>query len=245
MELLATPTSLSISDDSRSPLRAGIVAATCTLMGALMSGPIALLVVAKTHPQPAWQDARTFVEHYHPMQTLPFLLGFLLVGGFVMLMTSLHTLARAQLRARTQTALVVTAVFAALVLLNYAVQTTFVPALVSSDNATTGELLAALTMTNPKSLGWSLEMWGYAWLGVATWLVAPVFAGTRVERAARAAFVANGPISVIGAFWTAARPGWVMTRPGMLAFAGWNALVIAMALLALFAFAGRLRRIAA
>lgn len=245
MSSLAHTASLPASYDSRSPLRAGIVAATVTLVGALASGPLAQLVVAGTHPQPPWQDARTFVAKYHPVQALPFLLGFLLVAGFVVLVASLHTLASARLRARTQSAIVFTAAFSALVLFNYAVQTTFVPALVSADDEASAQLIAALTMTHPASLGWSLEMWGYAWLGVATWLVAPVFAGTRVERAARATFAANGPISIAGGFWTALQPGWVMTRPGLIAFALWNALVIAMCVLALLAFARRLRSAAA
>src|SRR5438046_2187773 len=50
--------------------RAGALAAACTLIGALASGPLALLVVHATHPQPDWQDARVFAEHYHPIQTL-------------------------------------------------------------------------------------------------------------------------------------------------------------------------------
>jgi hypothetical protein len=217
-------------------LRAAIVAATCVLVGTLASGPFAQLVVALTHPQPRWQNARTFAVHYHPVQALPFFLGFLLVVGAVVLVASLHVLADTRLRARTQSAIVFAAAFAALILFNYAVQTTFVPALAASYDEANAAVLAALTMANPTSLGWSLEMWGYASLGVATWLVAPVFGDTRIERAARMTFAANGPLSVAGGFWTALDPGWVMTHAGWAAFAAWNALVVAMAVLALTAF---------
>jgi hypothetical protein len=241
MNLLQHHPALPNVSEPRSALRAGIVAATCTLVGTVASGPFAQLVVATSHPQPSWQDARTFATHYHPVQALPFFLGFLLVAGFVLLVTSLHCLASARLRARTQSAVVFTAVFAALVLFNYAVQTTIVAALATRYEEASASLLAALTMANPISIGWSLEMWGYAWLGVATWLVAPVFDGLGVERAARATFTANGPLSVVGAFWTALQPGWVMTRAGLIAFAAWNALVIAMAVLALMAFRRRMR----
>jgi hypothetical protein len=84
-------------------------------------------------------------------------------------------------------------------------------------------------MVNPRSLGWALEMWGYAILGVATWLVAPVFAGSVQERTVAWMFVANGPLSVAGGLATALWPGWVMTTPRLIAFAGWNVLVAAMA----------------
>jgi hypothetical protein len=62
-----------------------------------------------------------------------------------------------------------------------------------------------------------------------------------IERAARISFIANGPVSIAGAFWTALQPGWVMTLAGWIAFAAWNALVIAMAVLALVAFRRRMR----
>ena len=36
---------------------------------------------------------------------------------------------------------------------------------------------------------------------------------------------------MLGALITVARPGWVLSRPGLVAFAAWNALLLAMALL--------------
>lgn len=36
-----------------------------------------------------------------------------------------------------------------------------------------------LTMVNPESFAWSLEMFGYAAMRVATWLLAPAFGGSR------------------------------------------------------------------
>jgi hypothetical protein len=118
-------------------------------------------------------------------------------------------------------------------------QTTFVPALVQGFVPENGPLLAALTLANPRSLGWALEMWGYAMLGVATWMAAPVLAARgRAGRAAAALFVANGPVSLAGGVWTALRPGWVMTATGFALFAAWNALVIAMLVLAIVALRG-------
>jgi hypothetical protein len=207
-----------------------------TLLGALLSGPVALVVVNATHPEPRWQDARTFVHHFHAVQTLPFFLGFALVGGLVTLVTSLACLAPASLRPRASVATALAAAFAALVFLNYTIQTTFVPLLVRSFRDEDGPLLAALTMANPSSLGWSIEMWAYGVVGVATWLIAPVFQGGGAARGARLSFTANGPVSIGSALATAFIPGWALTPPGIACFLLWNALVVAMAVSALVAF---------
>ncbi len=39
------------------PQRLGMAAALTTLLGIVVSGPLALLVVNATHPQPPWRDA--------------------------------------------------------------------------------------------------------------------------------------------------------------------------------------------
>jgi hypothetical protein len=195
-----------------------------------------MLVVNLTHPQPPWQGPELFVLSYHPIQTLPFFLGFLLVSGFIVLVASLHAVARDGQRALTGAALAFVAAFGSLVFLNYVLQTTFVPTLVSGYSASNGPLVSALTMSNPRSLGWGLEMWGYGLLGIATWFVAPVFQGTRLERATYWAFVANGPASIVPALLTALHPGWVLTVPGLVSFAVWNVLVVVMSVLALLVF---------
>jgi hypothetical protein len=99
--------------------------------------------------------------------------------------------------------------------------------------------IAAFSMANPKSLAWGIEMWGWGFLGVATWLVAPAFRDGRVERATSLAFIANGPVSIAGALWTVLRPGWVMTPAGLVAFGLWNVLLAVMASLALITFRRR------
>ena len=200
-----------------------------------------MLVVHFSHPQPAWQSARVFAAHYHAIQSLPFFCGFLLVTGCVMLVASLHALADGRLRPLTLGALVFTSAFAALVLLNYAVQTTFVPRLAEHYAEANGPTLSAFTMSQPSSLGWSLEMWGYAWLGVATWLVSPVLSKTRLERVTARLFAANGPLSLLAALWNALDAGWVMSPSGLVAFAVWNVLVVGMAVLACAALRARLR----
>ena len=61
--------------------------------------------------------------------------------------------------------------------------------------------------------------------------IAPVLDGEGIERAARATFLANAPICVVGAIATSISPGWPMTTAGLVSFAGWNMLLLAMAAL--------------
>jgi hypothetical protein len=197
--------------------------------------------VSATHPQPPWRDARTFVASYHPLQTLPFFLGFLLVGGLLTLLASLALLATAEQRPRAVLGLAFGAAFTALVFLNYTIQTTFVPLLASTFTEVDAPVLTAFTMANPSSLGWSIEMWAYGSAGIATWLSACVFTGGRLERATRAMFVLNGPLSLASAVATAFVPGWALTVPGFVGFGVWNALVIAMAAAAGVGFLRELR----
>lgn len=212
--------------------RVGVYGAIAALVGAILSGPVAVTVVAVTHPQPPWQGAGTFAASYHPIQLLPYAFGFVLVTGFILVMATLHALAEPRHRALTTTALVLTAAFASFVFLNYVLQTTVVPEL-ARDVTANAALVSALSLSNPRSLGWALEMWGYGFLGGATWLVAPVLGR---HRAAEWAFIANGPISILGAVWTVLRPGWELGGAGLVLFAVWNVLVVVMAALAIPAF---------
>jgi len=205
------------------------------LVGIILSGPVSLALVA-LHPQPPWTGPEAFARAYHPIQALPYFTGFLLVGGSLYLVAALQALAPPPLRARATAALAFASAFAALIFFNYIVQTTFVPALVRSPSAASAPLISAFALSNPRALGWALEMWGYAVLGVATWLIAPVLSEHgRAGRAAAALFVANGPVSIAGGVWTALSPGWVMTAPGFALFAGWNLLMLAMAALTIAA----------
>jgi hypothetical protein len=218
--------------------RIAFVSALLAFVGALTSGPVGLWFVGATHPQPTWKDVETFVLAYHPVQSLPFFCGFLLVGAMVALVASLHVLAPPTLRPRTTIAVALTGAFAAMIFVNYAIQTTFVPAMVRNWSLARGSAIDVFTMANPRSLAWALEMWGYAILGVATWLSAPVFAHVAKgawASAAKVSFIANGPVSIAGGVLTALRPGWVEQTAGLAAFAGWNILVFAMTLSAAFA----------
>jgi len=220
--------------------RTGRRAAAGTLLGIVLSGPVAVAVVTATHPQPPWRDAESFARHVHPMQLLPYAGGILLVAALVVLVACVHAIAGARDKAVTGAALAVTGAFAAFICFNYVAQTTYVPDLARRYEPANAPLIAALSMSNPQSLAWAIEMWGWGLFGVATWLVAPVFDRSKLERVAGALARANGVASVAGALWTVVRPGWVITPSGLAAFATWNILLAALATVIFIAFGRRL-----
>ncbi|RJP81019.1 MAG: DUF4386 family protein [Candidatus Zixiibacteriota bacterium] len=225
-----------------SDYRFGFHAALIAAAGVLLSGPVGLALVLMTHPQPPWESAEGFARNYHAVQTLPYWLGFLLVGGWLALIVALHRVAEDHHKARTQTAAAFATVFAALIFLNYVLQTTFVPALARNYQPGFASTITALSMANPMSLAWGLEMWGYGFLGVATWLVAPVFSRNRFERVLATLFIANGIASILTAILTALDMTWLMTLPGLIAYVVWNILVFIMAGMAAVALQRRMRR---
>jgi MFS family permease len=225
-----------VRDAEQRARRLGAVAAASTLLGIVVSGPLALLVVNATHPQPPWQGPELYARSFHAIQVFPYLGGLLLVAGLVLLITSMHALAREDQKPLTSTAVVLAAVFATFIFFNYVVQTSYLPTLARQYGDRYAGIVATFSMANPTSLAWAIEMWGYAFIGVATWLVAPVFHGSRLARLTAWTFIANGPVSLAGGIVTTALPGWAMTTVGLVAFSLWNVLLGVMAALALVMF---------
>lgn len=85
-------------------------------------------------------------------------------------------------------------------------------------------------------------MWGYAFLGVATWLTASIFNRNRVEKTTAWLMIANGAVSIVGGFVTAWSLGWVLTMPGAVSYVGWNILVLALSIFVIFSLRKRLAR---
>ena len=108
-------------------LRIAILGAWMTIIGILLSGPPGVLLVSAVRPSGLWQGAAIYAQNYHPIQTLPFFSGFLLVGGYIVLMVALHQLADENRKTQTLIAVVFTTIFATLIFINYLNQTTFVP----------------------------------------------------------------------------------------------------------------------
>jgi hypothetical protein len=153
-----------------------------------------------------------------------------MITGFVVMMAAIYQLAAERQKTVALVAVMLTAAFSTLIFFNYINQTTFAPAMARNYRPEYDPILTAFSMANPRSLGWAIEMWGYGFLGVATWLAAPVFGGSRLERATAVLMVLNGIVSVISALATAYDPGWVLTTPGLVSFGVWNVVVFALAI---------------
>lgn len=222
---------------STSAHRMGVVGALGTLAGIALSGPIAVGIVSATRPQPPWSGADVFSAHYHPLQLLPYAGGLLLVVGLLVVVACAHALADEGSKANTSLGILFASVFATMIFGNYTIQSAFIPVLVREGGAGNAALIAALSMSNPRSLAWALEMWGWGFCGAATWCIAPVFASRWLRRVA----FANAVVSIAGALLTSAAPGWVLTAAGIAAFLFWNALLCLLALLWLAAFRGASR----
>lgn len=225
----------------KAALRFGIIGALVTAIGIILSGPVGLALVTLLAPNPTWTDAATWAAHYHPLQTFPFYGGFLLVGGYVMTMAAIYQIAEAQDKTKALTAALLTAVFATLIFFNYVNQTTFLPALAANYAPELNPIIGLFSLANPNSLCWGIEMWGYAILGAATWLTAGIFRRNRVERVTAGLMIANGVVSILGGFITAWKLSWVFTTAGLVSYALWNVLVLALAIMMIISFRARQR----
>lgn len=220
----------------------GLWGAIATIVGILFSGPFGLLLVNTVQAQPPWQGAALFVENYHPIQTFPFFVGFVLVSGYVLLIAAICLGADERSRPSALVAVMFASAFAALIFFNYILQTTFVPSLVAEYTPANDAVIGAATMANPSSLGWAIEMWGYNFLGFATAFAAPAFRRNPLERIAAVLFILNGIVSLVAAVATSVDSGWVLTAGGLVGYGAWNLLVLVMSILALVAFRRRLRQ---
>ena len=220
--------------------RIGIYAALLLIAGIVLSGPLGLVVVTMLHPQPAWQDAQTQAANYHPIQVLPFFGGFLLVIGSGLLITTLYQLSAAKDKAVALLAVVCTAAFTSLIFFNYICQTTFIPALLANYRPEYATIIATFSFANPGSLCWAIEMWGYALLGLATLLLAPVFNRSGwVEKTTAWLMILNGILSIAGGFITTLRLDWVMTPAGLANYVLWNILVVVLGIFVILALVQR------
>lgn len=119
-----------------------------------------------------------------------------------------------------------TIVFFALISFNYICQTTFVHNLALHYKPEYDSAISTFSMSNPMSLCWANEMWGYAFLGIAAWLMAGYYRDK--NNFIRWLLIANGIVSLMSAIWTIVDVSWVMTTVGLLSYFVWNVLMIVM-----------------
>lgn len=225
-----------------SAIRVGIRGAILTIIAIPVSGPIGLAVVEAIGPSPPWNGPELYARSYHPIQNLPFFAGFGLIIGYAMMMAALYRISEEKEKTQALIAVIFTAAFVALIFFNYINQTTFVPGMAQTYRHAYDPIITALSMANPGSLAWGIEMWGYALLGGATWFAAPIFNQGGLERVTAMLMTANGVISIAGGIATAWHPAWVMTTPGMISYMGWNVVVFALSICVFVALRRRLAR---
>ena len=209
--------------DKRSLISLGALTA---FVGFVLSGPVGVLLVQITKPQPAWTSVQEFVANYNPLQNLPYYFGFILVGGMLMLATAHYCNSRYESeldKMHILLSVIWTTIFAALIFFNYICQTTFIHHLATHYKPEYDTAIATLSMANPASLSWALEMWGYAILGVGTWLLAAFYRDK--NRTIYLLLVTNGVISVFSAALFIFNNEWLLTAAGLGGYLFWNLLM--------------------
>ena len=210
--------------NSNSVAKAISISALITLIGIALSGPIGVAIVRATAPQPDWEGIEVFVEYYAPVQALPFAFGFFLVFGFVGLVVSLAQIDIEKNRLLSTLAIVFASIFASLICLNYIIQIVYIPNAVEKKSV----IIESLTMDNPGSLGWALEMIGYGVLGLSTLAIAPVLSGSEQPRLSiviKWLLIVNGVASVGGAIATPFVLSRILSSPSVAGYYFWNGLV--------------------
>jgi hypothetical protein len=210
-------------------------AALVVIAASLLGPGVVFADAALCHPAP-WSGPEAFLAAFHPVQILPPLLGFPFLVGFILFVAGAKRLDEARGgRVDQVPVLVLTAIFGALVAFNYVANAWYVHQAGPADLGA----VSTLSMNNPRSLCWAIEMVAYGLLGVVTWLVAPTF---REEAPIAFLLRANGVASVGSALVTLLDLAWVQTPVGLAFYAAWNLLVVAIMILVARRFAGRADR---
>jgi hypothetical protein len=211
--------------------RYAVISAALLASGVLLSGPVGLWIVGLVQPQPPWVDASVFVVNYSAVQSLPYYLGFLLIIGSVLVVSSTLRSTEPDKRGYMVAAIPLISLYSILISLNYCIQIAYVHYLATHGGKESLALLAKLPMSNPASSAWLLEMLGYAFQGLAFAALAFGMSNTSLDRLLRALLLLNAVISLLSPVLSVAYPVWVATTAGLVAFMFWNALVFVIALL--------------
>lgn len=209
------------------------ISAWLTIAGILFSGPLGLLISTLVKAQPPWENAEVFILHYHPIQRLTFVFGFIMILGFVMFISAIGSLADKPVKKLySGMASIFAAVYGVIIGLNYTLQLAYVPAVMH----TNPEVAGMLTMVNPHSVSWVLEMFGYGFLGLSVWFLVPLLEGSKRIGTIRMLMILNGIVSIAGAVITVFNISWVLSTAGMISYLVWNLLILVLMVLVILEF---------
>ena len=211
-----------LADDK---LKFGRTAIYLNMFGIIFSGLVFPVLSMLYTPQPKWQDAALFVRSFHPLQTATFFCGYFLVIGSLLTFIALYVTAKAEKKIWAFSALLINVVFTAVVFLNYIIQTTYIPYLAMNNPTETASILPALTMANPGSLAWALEMYGWGGIGLSFIFMSFIFNRETSARTLRVLFLFNGIASCCTAVMTSINMKWLFSPSGLIALLIWNLLV--------------------
>ena len=200
----------------------------------LASGPIGTALVRLLAPQPDWQGAGVFINNFSHVQLLPYFFGYGLIIGSILLFSAIYQLAKDEDKGPMLPSLIFVSIYAAIVSLNYLVQTTFIPALVARSADGASILISALSMANPNSLAWAIQMYGYMFLGLSFLWLYPYFKKGRFSKQIFVLLVVNAAMGVFGAFISSYQLDWVISLPGMISFIAWNIVFAALIIFIMF-----------
>jgi len=216
----------------RSNQKVLVLGAVLVIIGIVLSGPPMVFLVEYLKPQPKWVDVDTFVSHFHKVQTLPYWFGFILLIGNILFIASASRLPNIGNKIQSTLAIICLIIYSTLVTINYAIQTTTVPAMVTNPNIT----LEIFSMTNPTSLCWTIEMFAYAILGVSYWLVAMAFRGMGLLRVIKYLMIINGVASVLGILIPVIDPELLLESGSYIGYVIWNIFIVLIMALIIIAF---------
>jgi hypothetical protein len=217
------------ANDKRTLISFGSIAA---LIGFILSGPIGFVLVQLIKPLPEWTSAANFAAQYNSLQNIPYYFGFILVGGMLILATAHYLNAENELpldKMHVFLSVVWTTIFAVLIFFNYICQSTYIHHLVINYKPENDTTIATLSMANPASLSWAIEMWGYAILGVATWLLSAYY--RERSRVIYFLLIANGVVSISSVALFIYNDKWLLTSTGLAGYFFWNLLMIVLLIL--------------
>lgn len=218
----------------------GIQSVWINMIGIITSGLIFPGLTAIWFPQPEWQGPSLFITHFHPVQTATYFCGFLLVIGSLLCFTALFYEAKDEQKVWAQSALLINLLFSGIVVINYIIQTTYVPFLAKNNPPETAGLLPCFSMSNPGSFAWALEMYGWGGIGLSYILMATVFKDGRYSKTLKKLFTLNGICSIGAAFMTSVDMKWIFSVAGFISLVVWNSMVLVIDILLIKYFRFRL-----
>ena len=203
----------------------GFWSALIVTVGMFMSGLVGNLIIVLVAPQQLnWHGIESYASSFHTIQTLPQAAGIFMVIGFIGVMVSIHFYAPLHQKILSHMGIVFAAIYAAIVGVNYIIVLAVV-----RPNIQLGELegLALHVVGNPYSISWAKEMLGYAFMGLATLVVAPIFNGSKLQNWIRWLFVWNGIAGILGVMGIMITdPAWVLAPIGLISWLVWTVVTI-------------------